>query len=80
MLRPTVTEVKALPDFFLELTFDNNEVRVFDVKPYIRGSWFGMLNDTNYFKTVRANGFTVEWAEGQDICPDELYCGSVAVS
>ena len=77
MLRPTVITVKPLPDYLLELTFDNNEVRIFDVKPHIIGSWYGQLRDTSYFYSVKTNGYSVEWADGQDICPDELYYDSL---
>ena len=29
-----------------------------------------------YFSAVSVNGYTVEWPEGQDLCPDELYYNS----
>ena len=45
----------------------------FDVKPYIRGEWYGKLHDRNYFNAVETDGYTVVWPEGKDICPDELY-------
>ncbi|MBO4704458.1 MAG: DUF2442 domain-containing protein [Spirochaetaceae bacterium] len=77
MLRPTVTKVFPKNDYFLLLEFDNGEQKEFDVKPYIKGSWFGKLNDTTYFKTVRTNGFNVEWPDGQDICPDDLYYNAI---
>lgn len=32
-----------------------------------------MLEDKSYSKSVKPNGFSVEWADGQDLCPDELY-------
>ena len=34
----------------MELQYSNGEKRIFDVKPYIEGSWFGELNDDTYFK------------------------------
>ncbi len=73
MLRPTVIKVEPIENYFLVLQFDNGEIRKFDVKPYIKGSWYGMLKDKSYFKSVKINGFNVEWADGQDLCPDELY-------
>lgn len=76
MLRPTATSVQALSDYVLRLEFDNGETGLFDVKPYIKGEWFGELADEANFMTVFTNGITVEWANGQDICPDELYYGS----
>ncbi len=77
MLRPTVINVTPENGYKLNLKFDNGETGLFDVKPYIKGSWFGELKNISYFKTVRSNGFNVEWANGQDICPDDLYFNSV---
>ncbi len=78
MLRPTATAVSVLPDYNLRIEFDNGETRIFDVKPYIRGNWYGELKDERYFHSVRTNGYSVEWANGQDLCPDELYYNSRA--
>lgn len=80
MLRPTAKTVVPMKDYILRISFDNGETKDFDVKPYIRGNWYGELENLSYFKSVFANGYTVEWADGQDICPDELYDNSVAVS
>ena len=52
----------------LIVTFDNGEKRRFDVKPYIKGSWYGNLKDPGYFSAVSVNGYTVEWPKGQDLC------------
>ena len=65
--------VTPLEDHFLLIVFSNNEHRLFDVKPYINGSWNGKLADEGFFKTVRVAGNTVEWADGQDIAPHEMY-------
>lgn len=80
MLRPTATAVTPLDNYFLRVVFDNGETKDFDVKPYIRGQWYSALADPAYFHRVRANGYTVEWADGQDICPDELYYNSKLVA
>lgn len=73
MLRPTATKVVPLEDYKLSIEFDNGERKIFDVKPYISGSWYGELIDKVYFKSVDVDGFTVVWPNGQDICPDDLY-------
>lgn len=79
-LRPTVVSVFPLPDYQLKLTFDNGEKKLFDVKPYIIGSWYGELKDPELFGTVTANGYSVEWKNGQDICPDDLYYNSTPLT
>lgn len=79
MLRPTVVKVEPNENYCLNLEFDNGEKKSFDVKPYIKGSWFGKLYDVSYFYEVKANGFNIEWPDGQDICPDDLYYNSIAI-
>lgn len=73
MLRPKPIEVAPLEDYKLSLVFDNGEHKIFDVKPLISGEWFGELQDMSVFKTVKIAGNTVEWINGQDVCPDDLY-------
>ena len=77
MTTPHATHVTPLPDYELLIRFENGETRVFDVKPYIQGSWFGQLRDENLFKQVAISGLSVEWPDGQDICPDRLYEDSI---
>lgn len=73
MLRPTAVNVTAIDDYNLILKFNNGEIRKFDVKPYIKGKFYGQLHEKDYFKFVKTDGFTVVWPNGQDICPDDLY-------
>ena len=68
-----VLAVKALPDYHLEVHFYDEDVRYFDVRHYIRGPWYGMLKNPEYFAKVKPMGETVVWEDGQDIAPHELY-------
>lgn len=61
MLRPTVIKAIPMNDYKLSLNFDNGETKIFDVKPYIKGTWFGELKNASYFMTVHPNGFNIEW-------------------
>ncbi len=76
MLRPCAINVTPLDDFKLLVEFDNREKRIFNVAPYIKGLFYGELKDKCYFRRVKTNGYSIEWENGQDICPDELYYGS----
>lgn len=71
--RPKAVDVKPMEDYTLLVIFSNNEKRVFDVKPYLDLKPFDQLKNKTLFKTVRIGGLSIEWATGQDICPDELY-------
>ncbi|MCD8300154.1 MAG: DUF4160 domain-containing protein [Clostridiales bacterium] len=42
--------------------------------------WQLLVEGEGYFHSVRTNGYSVEWANGQDLCPDELYYTSVPAS
>ena len=77
MRYPHLETVKALDDYKLLLGYEASHNRIFDVSPYIKGSWYGKLIDIAYFKNVRVVGNTVMWADGQDLAPHELYETSV---
>lgn len=79
MKYPKILNVIPVDNYNLIITYENGEKKLFDVKPYILGEWFGQLKDINIFKTVKPCGDTVEWADGQDIAPHELYDLSVPV-
>ena len=79
MIRPSAVAVRPINDYKLQVTFDNGECRIFDAAPLIKGSFFGELQDANYFSQAAIGGLSVEWPHGQDICPDDLYYNSVAV-
>jgi hypothetical protein len=59
----------------IKLLYETGEVTVIDVAPYISGAWYEELLDPAYFQTVHVihGGAGIEWAQGQDIAPHELY-------
>lgn len=73
---PKAIDVKPLQDYQLLVTFNNGEVKIFDVKPYLSHKIFESLKDVNIFNTVKIGGLSIEWSNGADICPDELYNNS----
>ena len=73
MLRPKAIKVKPLPNYVIHIIFDNGMEKDFDVKPYIKGDWYGELKNISYFNRVFVDDYTVVWPNGQDLCPDEIY-------
>jgi len=71
--------IKVIPndDYTLTITFDNGEIRIFDIKPYLDKGIFTELKNMEYFKKVRVDDMTISWNNKQDICPDILYEDSV---
>ena len=80
MLQPRLINVEPMDHLKLRLTYETGEVKLFDVSPYANGSWFGELKEAAYFRTVRMlpGGTGIEWGNGQDIAPHELYECSVS--
>ena len=72
-MNPRVKKVHPLKNYLLELTFDNGEVRVFDVTPYLDRGIFKELRDESFFKSVAPFMGSVRWPHDQDFCPDSLY-------
>lgn len=77
MPKRKVLDVIPMENNRILVNFENDGFRLFDVSPYISGDWFGELSDGKYFATVHPCGNTVEWADGQDIAPHELYDNSI---
>lgn len=72
--------VNAGPDYTLILTFDNGEVKVFDMKPYLNLGIFKELKDLKLFKKVTMSFDTVEWPNEVDLDPEILYNESKAIA
>jgi hypothetical protein len=79
-MNPRVSEVKPGNDLTLLLTFNNGEVKSFDVKPYLGIGIFKQLNDVSVFNSVRPLLGSIQWSNGVDLCPDTLYLESVKVA
>lgn len=72
-MNPRVKSVVATEGYKLEITFSNDEVRLYDCTPLLNFGVFTELRDMSYFKQARVEGGTVVWPHEQDICPDTLY-------
>lgn len=72
-MKAKAVEVKPLQNYTLQITFDNGESGIFDVKPYLEYIQFKDLKNEELFKTVKVAGLSIEWDNGADICPEELY-------
>jgi hypothetical protein len=82
MLQPKIIDLTPTKDYKLILTFDSGDKKIFDVTPYINGDWYNELLSIDYFLSVRiiCNGIGIEWPNGQDISPHELYENSTSLS
>ena len=68
-----VKDVKTIDDYKLILTFEDESVRIFDMKPLLGKGVFKELKDEKLFKTVKVSFDSIEWANGIDVDPETLY-------
>ena len=65
-----VKDVKTIDDYKLILTFEDDSVRIFDMKPLLGKGVFKELKDEKLFKTVKVSFDSIEWANGIDVDPE----------
>ena len=71
-----IKNVKPANDYCLILTFENGEVREFDMKPYLDKGIFKELNNPSIFNSVRVIFDSIEWNNEADFDPEILYTNS----
>ena len=81
MQYPKIIEVKPLENYRIKLNYETGEKKILNVLPFMKGQWYEELYNNEYFKTVHLieNGNGIEWENGQDVAPHELYDISIVV-
>jgi Protein of unknown function (DUF2442) len=72
-----ILSVKPLEFKMLEVEFENREIKIFDVKPYLNIGIFCELNDEAKFIKVKPFFNSIVWESGQDLSSDTLYSKSI---
>jgi hypothetical protein len=72
-----ITAVKPQDNYILHLTFENDEHRYLDMKPYLHRGVFKELVNKNMFNTAHVSFDTVAWKNEIDLAPEVLYEKSV---
>lgn len=76
-IEPNPVEVKPIKDFCLYIKFEDGKEKVYDMKELMGEiSSYEKLKNYEYFKLVKIQGETVEWPNGEDVCPENLYYDS----
>lgn len=80
-ITPDVLEVEALDDYVVKIIFDTKEEKIYDMKRLINEKQiYSKLKDMEYFKNVKPRGETIEWENGEDVCPEKLYYESKEIN
>ena len=78
---PEPIEVKAIEKYKLYIKFENGEEKILDMGQDINEKFYANLKDYEYFKNVKISetGITIQWKNGEDIAPENLYYNSKAI-
>ena len=68
-----IKQVEVLSDYRLLLTFENNEKRIKDMKPYLNKGIFQKLKEKEFFNQVKISYGSISWGNQIDMCADSLY-------
>ncbi len=79
-MNPRVKTVKPIVNYRLLIGFENGEVRIFDVNPYLDKGIFKELKSMEKFNSVKVVEGTVQWINDADFCPDTLYLDSISAN
>ena len=76
-----ITAVQTTSKFELICTFDNHEVKMFDLKNSLKkkGDLVAPLRDYAFFKKVFLESGSPTWPNGFDVCADLIYQQGVEV-
>ena len=74
---PNPIEIKVLENYKIWIKFKNGEEKIFDIKKYVDQKFYQKLKDKKYFEKVKIAGNTIEWENGEDIAPENLYYDSI---
>ena len=68
-----VAEANYLKDYQLKLKFNNNEIKIVDLKDELYGEVFEPLKDKQFFQDFLISHNTIEWKNGADFAPEFLF-------
>lgn len=71
---PDIIEVRALEKYLIYIKFKTGEEKVYDMSEHIKEiMFFSKLKNRQYFENVKPRGNTIEWENGEDVAPENLY-------
>lgn len=70
---PAVKSVVPKDNYLLDITFNNGESGILDMKPYLNFGIFNQIKDFSSFEKVAVAFDTIEWESGADLDPEFVY-------
>lgn len=75
---PDIIGVRALDNYLIYLMYETKEEKIYDMKKLINeNKFYRKLLNKQYFKVIKIRGDSIEWTDGEDIAPENLYYKSI---
>lgn len=80
MIPPRIENIKAFNNFCIEILYVTGEKKLYDMNKNLAYNFYKNLNNIGYFMLAKSVGTTIEWPQGEDIDPNELYNNSITIN
>lgn len=80
MIPPRIKSVKTFDNFCIEILYVTGEKKIYDMKEKLKYSCYKNLNNIGYFMLAKSADTTIQWPQGEDIDPNDLYDNSMAIN
>jgi hypothetical protein len=77
---PKISKINVLENYFLEITFHNGVIKLFDCNPYLSNPNYISLKNKVIFKNVKieAGGYGISWGRDIDFSENELWLKGIS--
>jgi hypothetical protein len=74
-MHPKIKSAKAVGEYTLEIVFDNQYKKRYNIAPLLKKEMFAPLKNSFFFKNVRIEqgGYAIFWDQNIDISEHELW-------
>ena len=80
LMEPNPVFVKAMDNYRIYLKFEDGKEKIYDMTDLIKNNQlYSKLKNIEYFNKVKLAGETVEWPNGEDVCPENLYYDAIDI-
>ena len=68
-----VSIVEALPNYVIQVTFDNSVSGIVSLNDFVKTGIFATLQNEDFFKKVYTNGYSIAWNDELEIDALTIY-------
>ena len=79
MIPPRIKNVISNENYESIIEYTNGEKKKYNMLSQLKHDYYKKLNDIDYFMKAKNSEVTIEWPDGEDIDPNELYENSTSI-